>query len=82
MKIANLIFPNVNWISVNLVVALKQTLVCQCKKSHAQVPTNDNSCLSKQWLPKLVGPQEHQEKWLKMQTPRTHQDISHSVDLG
>lgn len=46
-KSAILVFPSINWISINLVVALMQSLICQCKKSHAQVSTKDTSRLSK-----------------------------------
>lgn len=51
MKIISQIFPSVNWISINLVVALEQSLICQSKKSHAQVSTND-ICQSKSVVPK------------------------------
>lgn len=54
MKFANLVFPSVNWISVNLslnlVIALSK-LWYVSKQSHAQVPTNDNSCLFKTVAP-------------------------------
>lgn len=57
MKIANVIFPSINWVSVNLV---------EGKKARAQVPSKYT------WFLQLAGPQGHQEKWLKMQTPRSY----------
>lgn len=56
MKIANLFFPSVDWISVNVMVAREQTWVRQGKTSHAQSTGTPPAWLNL-WFSHLAGPQ-------------------------